>query len=75
MTLAGVGPRQGIPTVLASTTRTRFRAGADEALPEPEGEPLLAYAGRTVEQQRAREGVPANGIVEALAEQLVAMNG
>jgi hypothetical protein len=70
-----VRPCQCVAAVLARAARARLRARTDETLPEPEGEALLAHTGRTVKQQRARESISANGIVEALAEQLVAMNG
>ncbi|CAN5755048.1 hypothetical protein BH11GEM2_BH11GEM2_24250 [soil metagenome] len=67
--------RERIPAVLAGATRTRLRTRTGQTLAEPEGKTLLADASRTVKEQRARKGVSANCIVEALAEQLMAMNG
>jgi hypothetical protein len=71
----GVRARQRISAVLAYATRPWLRSRTHEALPKPEREALLADAGRAVQEQRARQGVSTDGIVEPLAEHLMAMNG
>ena len=70
-----VGVRAGerIPAMLATATRLRIGTRAEQPLTEPEGETLLPYAGRTVEEQRTRKRVATNGIVEASAQHGVAM--
>ena len=59
---------QRIATVLASAARTRLRAGAEQALTEPEREPLLADAEWPVEHERAWQRVAPDGVVEASAK-------
>jgi hypothetical protein len=47
----GMRAGQRIPAVLAGTARKWCYAGAQQALPEPQGKALLADAGRTVKEQ------------------------
>jgi hypothetical protein len=61
--------------MLAFPTRARLRPLADEPLPEPEREPLLPDAARPVQEQRPRQRVATNGVVEASAEGGVAVEG
>ena len=70
-----VGVRAGhrIAAVLAGAARARFRTGAEQSLPQPEREPLLADAERALEQQRAGQGAALDRLLEALAKRLVAM--
>ena len=66
---------QRVAAVLAPSTRERCGNGADQALAKPEGEALFSNAGRAVEEQRARERVTSDGVVESRAEGVVAVNG
>ena len=71
----GVRSGQRVPAVLARSAREGFRPGAKQTLAKPEGEALLPDAGWPVEEQRARERVAPDGIVESRAEGVVAVNG
>jgi hypothetical protein len=70
-----MGPGERVPAVLAGTARARLSAVAEEALTEPECQPLLSDAEWTVQQQGARERIATNGVVEARAENGVAVDG
>ena len=61
--------------MLAASAGLRLLAVADEALAEPEREPLLADAERAVQEQGAGERVAADGVIEPVAERGVAMKG
>ena len=64
-----------VAAVLAGAARERLRAGTEQALAEPQGEPLFSDAGRAVKQQRSRECVTTNRAVEPRAKGIVAVNG
>jgi len=66
---------QGIAAVLARAAGQGLLTRAHQSLAEPERQALLADSGGSMEQQRTRKYVAANGIVEALAERFVAVNG
>ena len=59
--------------MLAAAAGPRLGAGAEESLSEPEREPLLADPQRSLQQQRARERVAPDRVVETPAERLVAV--
>ena len=59
---------EGVAAVLTGAARLRLRTGAEQALAEPEREPLLADAERSMQQQRSRKRVAADGIVQPGAE-------
>ena len=61
----GVRARLGVAAVLATTTGPGVRAGAHNALAEPEGEALFAYTAWAVEEQGARKGAALQRVVEA----------
>jgi hypothetical protein len=63
----------GVSAMLTAAARTRLRTRAEQPLPEPERQPLLADAEWPLQEQRARERVTPDRLVEALAEGLVAV--
>ena len=69
----GVGAGQRVAAVLATAAWTRLRTDAEQALAQPEREPLLAGAERPLKKQRRGEGASLDRILEALAKRLVAM--
>ena len=69
----GMRARDCVSAMLAAAAGSRFGTGAEQPLPEPEREPLLADAERSLKQQRAREGVAPNRLIETPAERLVAV--
>ena len=60
-----------IAAMLAAAARPGLCASAEEPLSQPEGETLLADPQRSLEQERARECVPPDRVVETAAERLV----
>ena len=70
-----VGVRAGlrVAAVLAAAARARLGTGAEQALAEPERQPLLADAQRTLQQQRRREGVTPDRVVEPASDAVVAV--
>ena len=71
----GVCAGKRIPAMLAGAARQRLGTRAEQPLAEPQGEALLADAGRSVKEQRAGERVATNRVVEPRAERVVAVNG
>jgi hypothetical protein len=63
----------GVPAVLAVAAGAGLGPGAEQPLSQPECQPLLADPWRSVEQQRSRQRIAADGVVEARAERSVAM--
>jgi hypothetical protein len=61
------------PTLLAFATRPRLFSAAEQQLPQPDGEPLLPNAARTVQQQACRQGAAVRSGAQLLAQPLVAM--
>ena len=68
-------PGERVATVLAGAARSGLKPRAEQALSEPEREPLLADAERPVQQQRPGKRIAADRVVEALEEGLVAVKG
>jgi hypothetical protein len=54
--------------MLAGAARTGLRSGAQQALSQPEGQALLADAGRPVQEQGAGQRVATDGVVESRAK-------
>jgi len=71
----GVRAGHGIAAVLACAAGQGLLTSAHQSLAEPERKALLADSGGSMEEQRTRKNVPANRVVEALAENFVAVNG
>ena len=69
----GMGAREGVPAMLTAAAGSRLGADAEEPLSEPEREPLLADAQRPLKEQRPRERVAPDRLIEALAQRLVAV--
>ena len=65
---------QRIPAVLAGAAGLRWRSGAEQALPEPQRQALFANAGWAVQEERARERVTPDGVIEPRAQGVVAVN-
>ena len=61
-------PGDRVAAVLAGAAGPRLGPGAEQALAEPEGQPLLPDTGWSMEQQRSGERVAADGIVQPGAE-------
>src|SRR5690606_16091090 len=66
--------RQAARLALAARTRRR-RPGAQHQLAEPQCEPLLAHAGRAVEEQGIRQSVREERCGERGAQLVVALDG
>ena len=71
----GVRCGEGEPTRLALPAWPRLGTFADQSLPEPEREPLLADTAWTVKQQRSGQRVTPGGLVEAGTERRMAVEG
>lgn len=71
----GVGTGQGVATVLTASARTWLRTGAEESLAEPQSEALLSNPQRSMQQQRARQSIATNGVVEPRTKWRVAVKG
>ena len=69
----GVVAGQRVSAVLALPAGSRLRSGADEALPQPERQPLLANPRGALEQKRRRERVPPDRIIEPASDGVVAV--
>jgi hypothetical protein len=61
--------------MLTASTRAWLRTRAEESLAEPQREALLSDPQRSVQQQRARQGIATNGVVEPRTKWRVAMKG
>src|SRR3982751_5415434 len=68
-----VRPRLRVAAVLAAPTRARLGTGAEKALAEPERQPLFADPQWTLEQQRSRQGITANRLIEPASNAVVAV--
>jgi hypothetical protein len=68
-----MGAGERIPAVLTCTTRPRLSAGTQQALAEPEREPLLADAEWAVEHEGPRQHIAPDGVVEAGAKDRMAV--
>jgi hypothetical protein len=64
---------QRIAAVLADSARTRLRANTQQTLAKPEREPLLADAKRPVKHEGSGQRVAPDGVVEASAEDRMAV--
>ena len=62
-----------VAAVLALSARPRLGTGADEALAEPQCQPLLADAQGTLEQQRRGERIPPDRVIEPASDGVVAV--
>ena len=51
----------------------KYDPGADEALPQPERQPLLANPCGALEQKRRRERIPPDRIIEPASDGVVAV--
>lgn len=70
-----MGTGQRIAAVLAGAAWARLGARADQPLSQPERESLLADPEGAVQEERPRQSVATNGVVEPRAKRGVAMNG
>jgi hypothetical protein len=61
--------------MLAGAARPWVIARAEQALAQPERQPLLANAGGSVQQQGTRQRVTAYGVVEPRAKCVVTVDG
>lgn len=70
-----IGVRAGdrVAAMLAASARPRLGSGTEKPLSEPEGKALFADPQRTLKQQRARECVAPDRVVETPADGLVAV--
>jgi hypothetical protein len=66
-------PRQRVAAVLAAAAGARLGASAQQPLTEPEREPLLADPDGPLKQEGGRERIASDGVVEAAANRVVAV--
>ena len=62
-----------VAAVLALPAGSWLLSGADEALPQPERQPLLANPRGALEQTRRRERIPPDRIIEPASDGVVAV--